>query len=107
MVARLPLRATPLKDGKGVFSDKASLAARKAAVEKVAREQQPQHYVLKCRSCDFTHHVPKDFADNQMTFSVESDKAQLTCLYGRFTVSLAVGEFFTVESVPGSHPLVL
>lgn len=63
--ARLPLRATPLKGGKGVFSDKASLPARQATVERVARErvaaEQQQHYALKCRSCDFTHPIPKAF----------------------------------------------
>lgn len=106
--ARLPLRATPLKDGTGRFSDKASLPARKSAAEKIARDQiaggQPtaQHYALKCRSCSFSHLIPNHFADSQMTFSVESEQAKMTCVYGRFTVSLAVGEFFTVESLPAS-----
>ena len=100
--ARLPLRATPLKDGNGLFSDKASLPARQAAVEGVALEQQQQHYVLKCRTCDFKLAIPMPFADNEMTFSVDCNKAELACVYGRFTVCLGVGEFFTVQSEPAS-----
>jgi hypothetical protein len=118
--ARLPLRATPLKGGKGGFSDKASLPARQAAIDRVARERiarghqevlpglqyTTQHFVLKCRSCDFTHPIPDHFADNQMTFSVERDTAKLVCVYGPFTVSLSVGEFFTVESLPASRQIL-
>lgn len=104
--ARLPLRATPLKGGSGVFSDKASLQARQRLADKTVRDRtvagQQGHYALKCRSCDFVHLIPKDFTDNQMAFSVDREKARISCVYGNFTVSLSIGEFFTVESKPVS-----
>ena len=106
--AKLPLRATPLKGGKGTFSDKAWLLARQSAIEAVARrrvaskQQQRQHYILSCKICDFTHHVPDSFADNQMKFSVDRETAKLTGVYGTFTVSLEVGEFVEVKSTPSS-----
>lgn len=61
------------------------------------------HYIFKCRSCDFTHHVPNAFTDKDMTFSVDHGNAKLTCVYGgRFTTSLAVGEFFSSYLAPSS-----
>lgn len=41
-----------------------------------------------------------------MTSSVERDKSKLACVYGRFTVTLAVGEFFTVEPVAASGQIL-
>src|SRR5262249_27253786 len=84
-------------------------AARKAILDgMVAKDPGPaeqphvSHYVLKCRNCDFEHHVPKDFTDADMAFAVRAASAKISCIYGTFTVSLEVGDFFRVESVPAS-----
>ena len=107
--ARLPLRATPLKGGTGVFSDSATLPARKKRAEDIARQQVSStasrskgHYVLKCINCDFAYHIPNDFADNEVKYSVNTEQVKIACVYGQFTVSLALKEFFAIAPVESS-----
>jgi hypothetical protein len=65
------------------------------------------HYVLKCLRCGFTHHIPKEYQDNDTNYSVDTQLARLTCLYaGRFTVSLAVNEFFAIMPTPSSNEIL-
>jgi hypothetical protein len=62
-----------------------------------------EHYMIKCRECDFTYHIPRDVADNTVAFSVDVGEVKMTCVYGRlFTVSLEVKEFFSITPVTES-----
>jgi hypothetical protein len=58
--------------------------------------------MLKCIECGFTHHIPSDHAAGPVRFFVDPAKVMFACVYGTFTVSLAVKEFFTIEAVPAS-----
>lgn len=62
-----------------------------------------EHYVLKCRECAFTYHVPGDCLDPPLKFSVDADHVRLQCVYGEvFTVTLGLGEFFSIAPTPPS-----
>ena len=62
-----------------------------------------EHYVLTCYECGFTHDIPKDCYVPPAAFSVDVDEVRMQCVYGgAFTVSLQVGDFFSVAPVPES-----
>jgi hypothetical protein len=58
--------------------------------------------MLKCTDCDFTHHIPRDYVDDKVKYSVDTDEVKMACVYGAFTVTLEVKEFFTITNVPAS-----
>lgn len=66
-----------------------------------------EHYLLKCRTCGFSHPIPPDVRGPQVEFSVDPDEVKITCVYGSvFTVSLEVREFFEIIPTPVlGHPL--
>ena len=74
-------------------------AAESAPPAKVAKSN--EHYLLSCRECGFTHHIPRDCYVAPAAFSVDVDHVRMECVYGGvFTVTLTVGDFFTVAPAP-------
>lgn len=72
------------------------------------RAHDDEHYVMRCRDCGFTHHIPKDCALPDVDFSVDPEAVRMTCLYGGvFTVSLSLAEFFDVEPTPASGNVLM
>jgi hypothetical protein len=66
-----------------------------------------EHYLLSCRECGFTHHIPRDCQVQSVAFSVHLPDARMQCVYGgAFTVTLSVGEFFSIEPVPASNKVL-
>jgi hypothetical protein len=60
-----------------------------------------EHYVLRCKACDFEHHIPAVFSDANSRYSVNPGDVTITCLYGGvFTVSLQVDDFFDISPAP-------
>jgi hypothetical protein len=97
-------------------TNSAPVAPEKMTAPPIAASQRPtrdtsalgagsaEHYMLTCRRCGFTHHIPKGYSDSDLTYSVDPDAVRMVCVYGRFTVSLEVQEFFAISSVPSSVP---
>ena len=66
-----------------------------------------ESYALKCRQCGFTHRIPKDCRDPDVSFFVTPAEVKLTCIYGgRFTVTLEVKDFFSLQRAPASGQVV-
>jgi uncharacterized membrane protein YhaH (DUF805 family) len=60
-----------------------------------------EHYLLGCTGCDFVHHIPRDYVDGGVSYSVNINEVRLVYVYeGQFTATLGVGEFFEVMPVP-------
>jgi hypothetical protein len=55
------------------------------------------HYLLNCRECGFTHHIPRDCNIPPVAFFVDADRVRMMCVYGgAFMVTLGIADFFTV-----------
>ena len=78
-------------------------SSRRAPTEARPDAKADWHYLLSCRECGFTHNIPRDCNDPPAAFSVDADHVRIECVYGGvFTVTLTVGDFFTVAPVPAS-----
>jgi len=65
------------------------------------------HYDLKCRQCGFIHHVPGDYSDPPVDFSVDVDHVRLQWVIGGvFTLTLGLGEFYSIAPMPQSRVVV-
>jgi hypothetical protein len=61
-----------------------------------------EHYVLECRTCDFTHDIPRATSFEIVDFDVYREIAAFQCTYAsRFKVRLEVGDFFTMAAARG------
>jgi len=81
---------------------------RMATLNPDAFENLRAHYVLKCRSCGFLHHIPADYEGSTVRYSVDPDALKMTCVYGggAFTVTLTVKEFFAIEPSAASSQVL-
>jgi hypothetical protein len=71
--------------------------------EKPSKAKSNEHYILKCKECNFIHHIPRDVVQGHLDFRVNIENIELICIYGgMFTVSLNVKEFFTISTAPSS-----
>jgi hypothetical protein len=91
----------------GLFGRKKSVTSKVGQAPLAPGEPPPraakqnEHYLLKCRECDFTHAIPKDCIVPPAAFSTDVNDVRIQCVYGgAFTVTLGLKEFFTVAPVP-------
>lgn len=62
-----------------------------------------ERYLLTCTNCGFTHRIAPDLRGDNFAWSVDVDEIRMICVWGgSFTVTLEVGEFFTITTVPNS-----
>lgn len=85
----------------GLFGKKKEKVVKVNNKPKIAKSN--EHYMLKCIDCDFTYHIPKDTSVTLTKYHVDTGEVKIVCVFGgKFTVSLEVKEFFTIEIVPES-----
>jgi hypothetical protein len=63
-----------------------------------------EHYVLQCKECDFTYHIPRDRSESNFSYFVDLDRVKISCVYGphadarKLVISLTVKDFFTITT---------